>query len=412
MEDRITIHQLTGKLVSELKRGGYSETTIWHCYMPFVGTIEKYYEKTNRLTYDPVITAEFVQYQRERMQRGEISSYRAYLLAAERLNEVFMTGMISIPKVIHGTKYILNEEHGKLLDRFLEWKQYGSNTRDDAIWAVRKYLFYFQQQGHESISDVTVEDARQFLLRVATEVKLSTLHTLLLYVKYFHMFLREQSIPAPDCVDLFDYTIYREMPIQSYVTDDELSRILNVVDAETEAGKRDKAMILLAATTGMRACDIIRLQLSDIDWRNGRISIVQNKTRQAVSLPLLPEAGKPLQDYILNGRPESACPEVFLRLRAPRVAITDAASIGDMFKSYQKKAGIVRQPFDGKGFHGLRRRLAKKLIVNGTPLTTVAQILGHNDLESSRQYLSLDTGNLKECALDFSGIPNERRELR
>ncbi len=82
-----------------------------------------------------------------------------------------------------------------------------------------------------------------------------------------------------------------------------------------------------------------------------------------------------------------------------------------MFKSYQKQAGIVRQPFDGKGFHGLRRRLAKKLLVSGTPLTTITQILGHEDIQSSRQYLSLDTDNLKECALDFSGIPVERRAL-
>ncbi|MBQ8094066.1 MAG: tyrosine-type recombinase/integrase, partial [Clostridia bacterium] len=282
---------------------------------------------------------------------------------------------------------------------------YGSNTRDDAIWAVRKYLFYFQQQGHESISDVTVEDARQFLLRVATEVKLSTLHTLLLYVKYFHMFLREQSIPAPDCVDLFDYTIYREMPIQSYVTDAELEAVLNVIDRETDNGKRNYAIIMVAAATGMRACDIIQIKLSDIDWRKGEIRVVQKKTGRFVSFPLTREVGDALKDYILNARPASESPEVFLRLRAPHAAMMDAVAVGDMFGKYQKKAGIVRQPFDGKGFHGLRRRLAKKLIVNGTPLTTVAQILGHNDLQSVRQYLSLDTENLRECALDFSRIP-------
>ena len=122
--------------------------------------------------------------------------------------------------------------------------------------------------------------------------------------------------------------------------------------------------------------------------------------------------GAALQDYILNVRPVSDCKEVFLRSSAPCIALMDAASIGDMFQEYQKKAGIVRQPFDGKGFHGLRRRLAKKLIVNGTPLTTVTQILGHNDMRSSRQYLSLDTGNLKECALDFSDIPVKRRAVK
>ncbi len=405
MEDIITIHQLTGRLVAELKKGGFSETTIWRCYMPHVGTIENYYEKTNQLKYDPAITDEFVQYQKERMKRGEISNYRDYLLAAERLNEVYMTGTISVPKVIHGTKYILNEENGKLLDHFLEWKQYGDNTRDDAIWAVRKYLFHFQQCGHESISDVTVEEARQFLLHVASEVKVSTLHTLLLYLKYFHIYLREHSIPAPDCVDLFNYTVYREMPIQSYVTDAELEAVLNVIDRETFMGIRNYAIIMLAATTGMRACDVIRMKLSDIDWRKGEIKVNQKKTGRFIAFPLTSDVGKALKDYILNARPVSDCQEVFLSLRPPHAAMMDAVAVGDMFSKYQKKAGIVRQPFDGKGFHGLRRRLAKKLIVNGTPLTTVAQILGHSDLHSVRQYLSLDTGNLRECALDFSGIP-------
>ena len=89
----------------------------------------------------------------------------------------------------------------------------------------------------------------------------------------------------------------------------------------------------------------------------------------------------------------------------------DTTCIGCMFRSYQDAAGISRQPFDGKGFHGLRRRLAKKLLVNGTPLTTIAQILGHEDIKSARQYLSLNTDNLRECALGFSGIPVERRTL-
>ena len=89
----------------------------------------------------------------------------------------------------------------------------------------------------------------------------------------------------------------------------------------------------------------------------------------------------------------------------------DASSVGDMFKRYQKKAGIRRTPFDGKGFHGLRRRLAKRLIESGTSLTTISQILGHTDIQSARQYLTLDTRNLKECALDFKGIEVKREGL-
>ena len=82
-----------------------------------------------------------------------------------------------------------------------------------------------------------------------------------------------------------------------------------------------------------------------------------------------------------------------------------------MFKDYERRAGIERHPFDGKGFHGLRRRLAKKLLVSGSSLAMVAQVLGQEDIQSALQYLALDTGNLKECALSFNGIPVNRREF-
>lgn len=413
MQERITIHELTAKVLAGFKQAGFSDTTIWRTYMPLIGVIENYFRKTDHIYYDPAVTEEFIQLQQERYKRGELSSsYRMYRSAARRMNEVYMTGKISVPSMVNPSRYVLNEEHGRLLDSFLHWKQYGSNTRDDALWAVRKYLCFLETKGLSFISDASVDDARTFLLQTASEVKLSTLHTLLLYLRHFHIFLKETGVPAPDCVELFSYKVYREMPIQSYVTDEELDAILGVIDTNTPKGKRNLAIILLAASTGMRACDIIRLKLSDIDWRKGEIRIVQRKTKRTVVLPLIPEAGAALKDYILHARPDADCPELFLRYQPPHVAIMDATTIGDMFQNYQKKAGIVRQPFDGKGFHGLRRRLAKKLIVTGTPLTTVAQILGHNDLRSSRQYLSLDTGNLKECALDFSDIPMVRRKKK
>ena len=53
MQEKITIHQLVGKLVVELKRAGFTDSTIWHCYMPRVGSIEHYYEKLGQVYYDP-----------------------------------------------------------------------------------------------------------------------------------------------------------------------------------------------------------------------------------------------------------------------------------------------------------------------------------------------------------------------
>ena len=409
----MTVRELTAQMVVEAKRLGFSEATIWRGWMPGAGMVAKYYREQDLYVYDPAVTDKFLQNLESRYVSGEVSNnyLRQIRQIARRLNEFYLTGTLRIDAIQHGTKYVLSSHGERLVDLFVAHQGYGANTKDDAVWAVRKYLCHFERLGHKTLASVTIDDVQRFILKVASEVKTSTLHDLFLYLRHFHIFLKEIGEDAPDSVELFSNKVYREMPIQGYVTDDELERILNVIDTSTEVGKRNRAMILLGATTGLRACDIIRLKLTDIDWRKGEIRVEQRKTNLAVRLPLLGEVGTAIQDYILNARPQNHCSELFLRCSAPKTAIEDASSVGTMFKDYERRAGIERQPFDGKGFHGLRRRLAKKLLVSGSSLAMVAQVLGQEDTQSALQYLALDTGNLKECALSFSGIPVKRREF-
>lgn len=410
----MTIGELTAQMVVEAKRLGFSEATIWRYWMPKIEMVAKYYREQGLCVYAPAVTGAFLQGLEARCEVGDVSGnyLRQIRQIVRRLNEFYLTGTLRIDAALHGTKYVLGSHSERLVDLFVAYQGYGANTRDDAVWAVRKYLCYFERLGHETLETVTVDDVQKFILKTASEVKVATMHNLFLYLKYFHIFLKEIGELAPDSVELFSNRVYREMPIQGYVTDDELERILDVIDTSTEVGKRNRAIILLGATTGLRACDIIRLKLTDIDWRKGEIRVEQSKTDQAVRLPLLGSAGAAIQDYILNARPQTNCSELFLRCAAPKTAIVDASAIGMMFKDYERRAGIERSPFDGKGFHGLRRRLAKKLLVSGSSLAMVAQVLGQADMQSALQYLALDTGNLKECALNFDGIPVGRREFQ
>ena len=412
-EKTMTIGEMAAQMVAEAKRLGFSEATIWRSWMPGVGMVAKYYHEQGLCVYDPVITDSFLKKIEGRYVSEEVSYgyLRQMRQITRRLNEFYLTGTLRIDATQHGTKYVLSSRGERLVDLFVAHQGYGANTREDAAWAVRKYLFHFERLGYETLATVTIDDVQRFILKVASEVKTSTLHDLFLYLRYFHIFLKEIRENAPDCVGLFSNKVYREMPIQGYVTDDELERILNVIDTSTEVGKRNRAIILLGATTGLRACDIIRLKLTDIDWRKGEIRVEQRKTNTEVRLPLLSEAGTAIQDYILNARPKSHCSELFLRCLSPKIAIENAVAVGTMFKDYERRAGIERHPFDGKGFHGLRRRLAKKLLVSGSSLAMVAQVLGQEDIQSALQYLALDTGNLKECALSFNGIPVNRREF-
>jgi site-specific recombinase XerD len=114
--------------------------------------------------------------------------------------------------------------------------------------------------------------------------------------------------------------------------------------------------------------------------------------------------GLAIQDYILNGRQETKSEALFLRHHAPFQGFANGVAIGDIYDYYRQRAGLPRNAYDGKGFHALRRSLGKSLVTNGIPITMVAQILGDDDIESTKKYISLDSVHLKECALNFIGI--------
>lgn len=405
----VTISELVSGMLSEARRLGVSESTLWRSWEPKANSVAVYYRERGLCIYSPEITEEYLRLCEQRYEAGELaySTIRQIRQILRRIHEYYVSGTLRATGNVRRSHYPISPGNERLVDFFITERGYGKNTCNDVAWVVKRYLHHFELLGHPSLSMVTVEDVQQYILKASSEMKLNSLHNVFLYLRHFHIFLKENGCAAPDCAELFSHKVQRGKRIQGCVTDEELEKILGVIDTGSERGKRDRAIILLAATTGLRACDIIRLKLTDVDWRRGEITIVQDKTGNKVYLPVLRNVGAALQDYILHARPSIPAPELFLTAKGIRGPIVDAMAIGDMFRNYEAKAGIVRQPFDGKGFHGLRRRLAKKLLVSGTPTMTIAQILGHAEVKSTEKYLSLDTENLRECALDFSAIPLE-----
>ena len=409
-----TIGEVCSELLNEAIRMNYSKRYVWGNMSIYLSAVRGYYRSQHICEFSIEATDACLASYRAKYEQGAVTRPFFVRLSTtiRRLEEFALTGRLSILTHCKHAPEPLSPQFENLLDRFIQHGNYKANTVNDVDWVVRKYLRFFSDAGHESLADVSLENVRSFIMKTALAVKASTLHDIFLYLRHFHLYLKQESITAPDAEGIFSYTIHREMPIQGYITDEELRKILSVIDPETESGFRNMAILLLAATTGIRACDVIRLKLTDIDWRAGEISFSQDKTDKKVFLPLLPEVGEALKRYILNFRPTvSQCPEVFLRCSPPKTAITNATSMADMLMLYQQKAGIERKPYDGKGFHGLRRHLAKDLLATGTPPETIAQILGHTQVESVRQYLVLNVKQLKNCAIDFSGIEIRRSEL-
>jgi integrase len=195
------------------------------------------------------------------------------------------------------------------------------------------------------------------------------------------------------------------------ITSEEEKKLLGSVDRNTPSGKRNYAMLLLALRTGLRSIDISSLQLNNIHWKTNTIEIVQEKTDTSLVLPLLTDVGNAIADYILNGRPYSQLPHLFLRTQAPYQKLAGHSGCYSASRKMMKDAGIRQGTDECKGFHCLRHSLAARLLSEETPLPVISSILGHRNKDSTKVYLSTDLAHLRACALSLQGIEVTQEEL-
>ena len=186
---------------------------------------------------------------------------------------------------------------------------------------------------------------------------------------------------------------------------EEQERIKAVTDDDATP-LRDSAMILLGLSTGIRACDIIRLRLTDIDWRNDTISWRQSKTGNLVCVPLTPPVGNAIARYLTTQRPHAPNDYLFVRLIAPFDPLSCHSSCYIMVKRILERASVST---DGRilGMHMLRHNAASTMVRNEVPVETVAAILGHSDPDTTGIYITTDENRLKDCVLPFGVISKE-----
>ncbi len=180
----------------------------------------------------------------------------------------------------------------------------------------------------------------------------------------------------------------------------DVDALLNAVDRESPTGKRDLAILLLACRLGIRVGDIRALRLDELHWRRRCISFRQAKTGAALELPLDDEIAEALIDYLRNGRPPTEYREVFVRAVAPFVPFSATDNLYAIFEKYRRLAGVELPARSRRGLHSLRHSLASRLLASGVPLEQVGSILGHQSLDATRVYTSIDIDALRTAALD------------
>lgn len=206
-------------------------------------------------------------------------------------------------------------------------------------------------------------------------------------------------------VESFDNAIpivrrQRRQRLPTVFSVDETEKILSAIDRSNALGKRNYAIFLLLARMGLRISDVRGLMFHHFDWSRNVISIVQQKTKKPLDLPIMDEVGWAIIDYLRNGRPHSECQFVFIKHIAPFDGLTSA--LHQQMLQYLRRADIHVPAKKPRGVHSLRHSLATTLLQKQVPIQTISHTLGHLDIGSTSGYVQVNLPQLRLCALEVA----------
>jgi len=187
-----------------------------------------------------------------------------------------------------------------------------------------------------------------------------------------------------------------------HLSPEQVETLLAAVRAEELHGRRNHAMVLLLARLGLRAPEVVAMQLDDIDWRAGEL-LVRGKGDNYDRIPILPEIGEALADYIKHDRPSAASRALFITGRAPHRPFKDGQVLNTILRAAFDRTG-VKPPGPYVGSHVLRHSLATNLVRRGASLAEVGDILRHRARASTMIYAKLDIEGLRSIAQPWPAL--------
>lgn len=401
--EKILIRDLMSSTEQCLLDKGHQKSTLgvykatWNRYLYF-STSEYYDRKTAELFLSRYFGVD-VNSSEQRLD----SRMRHALRHMNALDEFRKTGDIPRKKMRNQIKY--DETAFNLF--FADYLAYCRQQKYSASWfsntyaALRVFLVAIHQSGVTSVEGIDESTIHAFVdiisdcLNICPNVRRSRSKQVAVYLQWLY----EHGFIQHNLLHLLPNIKRTPQLIPQVWTADEIQRILSVIDTANPVGKRNYAIFLLLARTGLRISDVVGLKHSNIDWKNNCISMVQQKTGNPLSIPLSKEIGVAIISYLKYGRPTSDSEIVFLSHNAPFQPLNAHNNFHAEMRKYMRRAGINFEVKRHSGVHTIRSSFATNMLKNGASLGSISQILGHSDINVTGTYLRVDIEQLRICGL-------------
>ena len=191
---------------------------------------------------------------------------------------------------------------------------------------------------------------------------------------------------------------WQQAALPAFLTSEEVEKVIVAADGSTRRRCRDYAILLLLARLGLRASEVIALELDDIRWKSGEI-LVHGKGRLLDRLPLLEDVGEALARYLKTSRGPSSSRHVFLRLIAPREGLALPSIVSKISRETLQRAGLL--PKGRVGAHIFRHSLATRMLQRGASLEEISQVLRHRSTSTTLLYTRVELEELRGVALPW-----------
>jgi len=298
--------------------------------------------------------------------------------------------------------------HAPLLESYSDYTRnvrgLEARTREGQLLVAGRVLVWWDRHhAGKPLAAMTGEHVLTLVEHMMSRsAKLNTRAAIGSNVRRFLRFLYWADLNGSDLAHLVPRTpSYRLAHLPRQLAWESVRMAIDAVDATTPTGSRDRAILLLLATTGIRNKELRSLVLDDIRWRDAEMRIRYTKGRRDRTVPLMQEAGEALADYVRYARPDCVSRRVFLVHVPPVRPIETGATVARIVRLALQRVGVA---LDGPvGAHLIRHSLATRLVSQRTPINEVADLLGHRSIDTTAIYVKVAVPQLVELALPFPG---------